>query len=147
MSNNELIRKLEERIRRLEEELSFYREMLKALRGAPESEKNREKIRPESVKIISKGDDILANVVQLDNGIKVMLRESIPRDHPAFESFMLKLLEEMKKRGDIIDFEVKESRGYVIEISVVGNVTRRSLREIELALLYLWDEIKKAESA
>ncbi|MCD6341169.1 MAG: hypothetical protein J7L51_04400 [Desulfurococcales archaeon] len=141
VSKDDLVRYIEEKIKRLENELMMLNALLSILKG--ESTRVSLTVRPENVKVITMDDEVIANVMEMEGSIRVILRESISKDHPLLESFLIRMLEERKESGDIRDYVIKESRGYVTEILLEGVSRQSVLKELELALKYVWREMHK----
>jgi len=141
VGRDDLIRYIEEKIKRLENELMMLNAILSILKG--ESTGTTLTVRPENVKVITLDDEVIANVMEMEGSIRVILRESISKDHPLLESFLIRMLEERKESGDIRNYIIKESRGYVTELILEGPSRQSVLKELELALKYIWREIHK----
>ena len=141
VSRSDLVRYVEDKIKRLESELRILKAMLSVLKG--ESIKAALTVKPENVRVITLNDEVIANVMEVDGSIRVILRESISKDHPLLESFLVRMLEERKENGDVRNYVIKESRGYVTEVLLEGVSRQSILRELELALKYIWREIHK----
>ena len=141
VSKSDLIKYIEEKIRKLENELRILNTILSILKG--ESVKPALTVRPENVQVITLNDEVIANVMEVNGSIRVILRESISKDHPLLESFLVRMLEERKENGDIRNYVIKESRGYVTEVLLEGISRQSVLKELELALKYIWKEMHK----
>ncbi|MCD6428793.1 MAG: hypothetical protein J7L12_04180 [Desulfurococcales archaeon] len=141
VSRDDLVRYIEEKIKKLENELMMLNALLSLLKG--ESAKASLAVRPENVKVITLDDEVIANVMEMEGSIRVILRESISKDHPLLESFLIRMLEERKESGDIRDYIIKESKGYVTEVLLEGVSRQSVLKELELALKYIWREMHK----
>ena len=141
VSKSDLIKYIEEKIRKLENELRILNTILSILKG--ESVKPALTVRPENVQVITLNDEVIANVMEVNGSIRVILRESISKDHPLLESFLVRMLEERKENGDIRNYVIKESRGYVTEMLLEGISRQSVLKELELALKYIWKEMHK----
>ncbi|RLG77078.1 MAG: hypothetical protein DRO14_02840 [Thermoprotei archaeon] len=141
VSRDDVVRYIEEKIKRLKNELMMLNALLSILKG--ESSRASPTVRPESVEVITLDDEVIANVMEMEGSIRVILRESISKDHPLLESFLIRMLEERKESGDIRDYVIKESRGYVTEILLEGVSRQSVLKELELALKYVWREMHK----
>ena len=143
-SRRRLVEFLRKRIEELEEELNLYKQLLHELVGKVSHEEVKSKpLSPENVKVIAIGNDIIANIVELRDSVRIMLRESIPSNNPLLNSFLLQLLKDKKELGEMRDFEVKESKGYVTEIVITGINSKSLVKEVEIALRYLWKEVHK----
>jgi len=141
ISKSDLIKYIEEKIKKLENELRILNTILSILKG--ESVKAALTVKPENVRVITLNDEVIANVMEVNGSIRVILRESISKDHPLLESFLVRMLEERKENGDIRNYVIKESRGYVTEVLLEGISRQSVLKELELALKYIWKEMHK----
>jgi len=143
-SKKEIIEFLRRRIRELERELSVYKQLLMEISGKHAQEEMRDRVlSPDNVKVIAIGNDIVANIVKLRDSIRIILRESIPSNNTLLNSFLVQLLKDKKDLGELSDFEVKESKGYVTEIVIRGINSKSLMKELEIALRYLWREIHR----
>ncbi len=143
-SKKEIIEFLRRRIRELERELSVYKQLLMEISGKHAQEEMRDRVlSPDNVKVIAIGNDIVANIVKLRDSIRIILRESIPSNNTLLNSFLIQLLKDKKDLGELSDFEVKESKGYVTEIVIRGINSKSLMKELEIALRYLWREIHR----
>jgi len=143
-SKKEIVEFLKRRIRELERELSIYKQLLMEIGGKHVQEEMRERVlSPDNVKVIAIGNDIVANIVKLRDSIRIILRESIPSNNTLLNSFLIQLLKDKKDLGELGDFEVKESKGYVTEIVIRGINSKSLMKELEIALRYLWREIHR----
>ena len=143
-SKKEIVEFLKRRIRELERELNIYKQLLMEISGKHVQEEMRERVlSPDNVKVIAIGNDIVANIVKLRDSIRIILRESIPSNNTLLNSFLIQLLKDKKDLGELGDFEVKESKGYVTEIVIRGINSKSLMKELEIALRYLWREIHR----
>ncbi len=139
-----IIKYLKERISSLEEEIKIYKAILSIMTSASEEIKlSKQTFTPDKVKVITVEDDVIANIVKLNNDIRIMLRETIPVDNEVFNSFLIPFLNDKKEMGEISNFDVKESRGFVTEIIVKGVKSEGTIKEIEIALKYLWKSLQR----
>lgn len=143
MSREKVLEYLRKKVKELEEELNMYRNLISIVEGGRE-EPSVEEIKLENVRVITADGDVVANVIETKGGIRVILRESIPADSALLNSFLIRVLEERKECGDIKDYRVKVSKGFISEIEVLGR-SDLIYRELELALKYLWRELHKGE--
>jgi len=143
-SKKEIVEFLKRRIRELERELNMYKQLLMEISGRHVQEEMRERVlSPDNIKVIAIGNDIVANIVKLRDSIRIILRESIPSNNTLLNSFLIQLLKDKKDLGELDDFEVKESKGYVTEIAIRGINSKSLMKELEIALRYLWKEIHR----
>ncbi len=139
-----IIKYLKERISSLEEEMKIYKAILSLITSSSEEIRlSRQTFTPDKVKVITVEDDVIANIVKLNNDIRIMLRETIPIDNEIFNSFFIPFLNDKKEIGEITDFDVKESKGFVTEIVVKGVKSEGTTKEIEIALKYLWKSLQR----
>lgn len=137
------IREIERRIKELTEELEILRQIASTLAAA------KQRARPvsqgedsrtphqERVRVIYAEDEIIANEIVSEDSVKVVLRSGVRSSDKVVENFLLKLLEELKERGDLRDYKLRESGGYITQIDLVGP-TQIALRQVEIALKYVW---------
>ncbi|RLG84518.1 MAG: hypothetical protein DRO18_07020 [Thermoprotei archaeon] len=144
VNKKKLIEFVRRKVEELEEELNFYKQLLMELTGKTVHEEVKSKpLSPDNVKVIAIGNDIIANIVELRDSVRIMLRESIPSNNPLLNSFLLQLLRDKKELGEMKDFEVKENKGYVTEIVIRGINNKSLVKEVEIALRYLWKEVHR----
>ena len=142
----ERIRELEKRIRELSEELEILRQIAAELPGikygaqvSPEGGEERS-VQKERVKVIYVGDEIIANEVATGDGVKIVLRGGLRVDDEIVTNFLIRVLDELKGRKDLTDYRIRESGGYISEIELV-NPSHIALKQIEIALKYVWDKV------
>ena len=135
------IKELERRIKELSEELETLKAIATELsEGRAETQKVREggvEEQPEGVKIIYYESDVIANEIPTTEGVRVVLRGGLRVDEEFVEGFLMKLLDELRERRDLADYKVKESNGYLAELTLV-NPTQLALKQVEMAIRYVW---------
>jgi hypothetical protein len=130
---------LEGRIRDLREELNNLEYVLNLLKGGTLKEaSSKARELPTEVKVISADGDVLANVIENDASTRIIFTEGFPKDSVPVKSFLLKLLEDKKSSGSLEDYEVIEKRGYIVELRLTGITSDKLMKELELALKYVW---------
>jgi hypothetical protein len=130
---------LEGRIRDLREELNNLEYILSLIKGGGSKEaapKGREL--PTEVKVISAEGNVLANVIENNASTRIIFTEGFPKDSMPVKSFLLKLLEDKKRSGSLENYEVIEKRGYIVELRLTGITSDKLMKELELALKYVW---------
>ncbi len=141
----ERIRELERRIRELTEELEILKQLASSLntmrrRAQAESHGEDSKVlQQEKVRVVYAEDEIIANEVISEDAVKVVLRSGIKSSDRVVENFLLKILEELREKGDLRDYRLRESGGYITQIDLLGP-TPMALRQIEIALKYVWSK-------
>ncbi len=144
VSKGEILEYLSNRIKQLKKELSILEALMNELQGAVSKEvEERAGKEPSSVKVISFKGKVLADIVETEDGIKVILTESIPTSSSVVKSFLLKLLDDKVQSSEINSYEIIERRGYITGIEVKGKPSKRFLKDLELALTYVWSEVSK----
>lgn len=137
-----LLKKIEE----LREELNRLEALLALIRGEVVEEGEGD-LMPSEVRVITSDGNILANVVEGEGKAKIVFTEGFPIDSPYVKSFLLKLLEDKKGSGLLKDYEVSERKGYITEITVVGELKESFYRELELAIQFVWKNLGSGESS
>ena len=137
-----LLKKIEE----LREELNRLEALLALIRGEV-AEEGEGALMPSEVRVITSDGNILANVVEGEGKAKIVFTEGFPIDSPYVKSFLLKLLEDKKGSGLLKDYEVSERKGYITEITVVGELKESFYRELELAIQFVWKNLGSGESS
>jgi len=137
-----LLKKIEE----LREELNRLEALLALIRGEV-AEEGEGALMPSEVRVITSDGNILANVVEGEGKAKIVFTEGFPIDSPYVKSFLLKLLEDKKGSGLLKDYEVSERKGYITEITVVGELKENFYRELELAIQFVWKNLGSGESS
>ncbi len=137
-----LLKKIEE----LREELNRLEALLALIRGEVVEEGEGD-LMPSEVRVITSDGNILANVVEGEGKAKIVFTEGFPVDSPYVKSFLLKLLEDKKGSGLLKDYEVSERKGYITEITVVGELKESFYRELELAIQFVWKNLGSGESS
>jgi|Deesub1362A_J573_1020465.scaffolds.fasta_scaffold31110_2 hypothetical protein len=140
----ELISFIERKIKELKKELSYYEKILDLLTGRTSRKGSKEEA-PSKIKVITKGNEVIANLIYTSTGLRIAFSNPVPEDLPALHSFLLKVLEEKKKEGEIVDFSVKGGKGFVSEIEIAGDVKDMLVTELELAITYVKEEANKFE--
>lgn len=129
---------LKNRIKELKEELNSLEGIYRLLKEEKEL-KEIKRVGPRTkVRVITADGDILANVVEGKEGLRIILTEGLPKDDPYVKSFLLKVLEDKRNSGSVSNYEVIEKKGYVTEIKFPEGATDKLLKELELALRYVW---------
>jgi polyhydroxyalkanoate synthesis regulator phasin len=143
------IEELERRIKELSEELEVLKAIASELsKGRAEAQRVREEGaegQPEGVKVIYYESDVIANEIPTTDGVRVVLRGGLRVDDELVESFLMKLLDELKDRGDLADYRVKESNSYLTEVVLV-NPTQLALKQVETAIRYVWSRSVSKQS-
>jgi len=136
------IKELEKRIKELSEELEALKtiaaELSKGKAEAPQ--KLREgggEEQPEGVKIIYYESDVIANEIPTTEGVRIVLRGGLRVDDELVEGFLMKLLDELREKRDLADYKVKESNGYLAEVTLISP-TQLALKQVEMAIRYVW---------
>ena len=137
-----LLKKIEE----LREELNRLEALLALIRGEV-AEEGEGTLMPSEVRVITSDGNILANVVEGEGKAKIVFTEGFPIDSPYVKSFLLKLLEDKKGSGLLKDYEVSERKGYITEITVVGELKENFYSELELAIQFVWKNLGSGESS
>ena len=133
---------LRNRIKELREELNNLESVYSLLKGGREEGKGiRKGGSRTTVKVIAAGADILANVVGNKKGLRIIFTEGLPKDDPYVKSFLLKVLEDKKNSGSIRNYEVIEKKDYVTEIKFPEGISDKVLKEMELAIKYVWSNL------
>ncbi len=139
-----LIKYLKEKLERLEEEIKVYKSLLAILTSSSEEIRpSKQAFTPDKVKVITVDDDVIANLVRLDSDVRIMLRETIPTDNELLHSFLIPFLKDKKEIEEIEDYDIRENKGFITEIVVRGVKSDSTVREIEIALKYLWKSLHK----
>lgn len=137
------IKELERRIKEFSEELEILKAMAAELsKGRAETQRTRESSaeeQPEGVKIIYYESDVIANEIPTAEGVRIVLRGGLRADDVFVEGFLMKLLDELRERRDLVDYKVKESNGYLTEVTLV-NPTQLALKQVEMAIRYVWSK-------
>jgi len=145
VKKEEMISYVTKRIEELRKELAILEAILRLIKEEKGGDiENRKVIRegsPTSVKVISVGGNIVADIVESDDGVKIVFTETIPSNNPVVRSFLIKLLQDKKRKGEIKAYEVNERRGFITSIEIQGLPKRSFYRELELALEYVWEEL------
>jgi len=139
------IREIEKKIKELSEELEILKQIASAFPSVkqgvaqPAYSEEAKVTQQEKIKVIYAEDEIIANEIVGDNTVKIVLRGGIRSDDEIVTNFLLKILEELKGRKDLDDFKLKESGGYITQIDLL-NPTSIAIRQIEIALRYVWSK-------
>lgn len=141
------IRELEKRIRELSEELEILKELATEYSKSKQisitataSEVKTPPQEKEKVKVLYVENEIIASEVISDDLVKIVLRSGLKSDDEVVANFLLKVLEELRERGDLTDYKIQESGGYIIQIDLIGP-NPLALRQAELALKYVWSKV------
>jgi hypothetical protein len=146
LEREKLIKWLESRIKELKEELDYLEAALSMLRKESEiSEpaKASETLAPSDIAVITADNNVLANVIRNGKEIRIIFTEGLPKDNVYINSFLLKFLEDSVRAGNISEFKIAEKRGYITELRLIGDIEERFLREMELALKYVWRNLNQ----
>ena len=136
---------LTRKIGELKEEISYLEALLAMLRG--EGKENEGELLPSEVKVITSNGNVLANVVEGDGVAKIIFTEGFPKDSSYVKSFLLKMLEDKKASGVINSYEVNERKGFITEIVIWGELKESLLRELELAIQFVWKNMGSGKSS
>jgi len=144
VEKDEITSYLTKRIEELRRELAILEALLHLVKeggGEVEERGHTHEDRPTSVKVISVGGNVVADIVESGDGVKIVFTETIPSSNPVVKSFLIKLLQDKERKGEIRAYEVKERRGFITSIEIKGVPKRSFYRELELALEYVWEEL------
>ncbi|MEM2007047.1 MAG: hypothetical protein QXG17_00515 [Sulfolobales archaeon] len=139
------IREIEKKIKELSEELEILKQIASAFPGSKQGvvqqvhSEEAKVAQQEKIKVIYAEDEIIANEIVADNMVKIVLRGGIRSEDEIVVNFLLKILEELKGRKDLDDFKLKESGGYITQIDLL-NPTSIAIRQVEIALRYVWSK-------
>ena len=143
LSKEELEEYLEKRISELRDEIRYLEAILSILRG--EGTEATEELPPSEVKVITANGNVLANVIETKRGVRIIFTEGFPKDNTFVKSFLLKMLEDKQKAGVIDTFNVGERRDFITEIEILGDLDSKFYKELELALRYVWKNIRESQ--
>ncbi len=135
----ELVRWVEGKIAQLKAEIKILENILKIVKG--EEIGAQKEVLPSDVKVIAVQGNVLANVIEGDDYVRVIFTEGFPQDSPLVKSFLLKVLDDNKREGYIKKYEVLERRGYIMELRLEGVSSSKVLKELELSLRYIWKNL------
>lgn len=144
VERDEIVSYLTKRIEELRRELTILEALLHLVKeesGNIEERKHPRSSHPTSVKVISVGGNVVADIVESGDGVKIVFTETIPSNNPVVKSFLIKLLQDKERKGEIKAYEVNERRGFITSIEIKGVPKRSFYRELELALEYVWEEL------
>ncbi len=144
VERNEVVSYITKRIEELRRELAILEALLRLIKeegSGREGRKHAREGRPTSVKVISVGGNVVADIVESGEGVKIVFTETIPSNNPVVKSFLIKLLQDKERKGEIRAYEVNERRGFITSIEIEGIPKRSFYRELELALEYVWEEL------
>ncbi len=142
--DEELKNYVRKKIEELRSELQYLEELLKILeegRGVEASV-----LQASRVDVIAVGDSVVANVIVSQDGLRVILTEALPANHPLITSFLVRILEEQRERGVVETYRINEKRGYVYDIEIKGRINNLVYREIEAAISYVWSSFREKSS-
>ncbi len=145
VERNEVVSYITKRIEELRRELAILETLLRLVKEGSSGEEERKHVReghPTSVKVISVGGNVVADIVESGDGVKIVFTETIPSNNPVVKSFLIKLLQDKERKGEIRAYEVNERRGFITSIEIEGIPKRSFYRELELALEYVWEELR-----
>ncbi|MGC8975983.1 MAG: hypothetical protein ACP5KB_07295, partial [Thermoprotei archaeon] len=125
----------------LRNEIQYLEELLKILEGERSIETSL--LQATRVDVIAVGDNVIANVIVSQEGLRIILTEALPANHPLITSFLVRILEEQKERGFVETYRVNEKRGYVHDIEVKGKINNLVYKEIEAAISYVWSSLRE----
>ncbi len=132
---------LRNRIKEIKEELNNLEGIYSLLKEGKGMKEVRKGIPRTTVKVIASDGDILANVVESKEGLRIIFTEGLPKDDPYVKSFLLKVLEDKRSSGSVSNYEVVEKKGYVTEIKFPEGVSDKLLKELELVIKYVWSNL------
>jgi len=144
VGRDEIITYITRRIEELRRELTILEALLRLVKeesGIVEEREHPHSSHPTSVKVISVGGNVVADIVESGDGVKIVFTETIPSGNPVVKSFLIKLLQDKERKGEIKAYEVNERRGFITSIEIKGIPKRSFYRELELALEYVWEEL------
>lgn len=141
LDNEELKNYVKKKIEELRSELQYLEELLKILEGERSVEASV--LQATRVDVIAVGDNVIANVIVSQEGLRVILTEALPANHPLITSFLIRIFEEQRERGIIETYRINEKRGYIYDIEVKGRVNNLVYREIEAAISYVWSSLRE----
>ncbi len=141
LNNEELKNYLRKKIEELRNEIQYLEELLKILEGERSIETSL--LQATRVDVIAVGDNVIANVIVSQEGLRIILTEALPANHPLITSFLVRILEEQKERGFVETYRVNEKRGYVHDIEVKGKINNLVYKEIEAAISYVWSSLRE----
>lgn len=142
--NEELKNYVRKKIEELRSELQYLEELLKILEGERSVEASV--LQASRVDVIAVGDSVVANVIVSHDGLRVILTEALPANHPLITSFLVRILEEQRERGVVETYRINEKRGYVYDIEIKGRINNLVYREIEAAISYVWSSLREKSS-
>ncbi|MEM4823621.1 MAG: hypothetical protein QXV31_01105, partial [Zestosphaera sp.] len=116
LNNEELKNYVRKKIEELRSELQYLEELLKILEGERSVEASV--LQATRVDVIAVGDSVVANVIVSQEGLRVILTEALPANHPLITSFLTRILEEQRERGVVETYKINEKRGYVYDIEI-----------------------------
>lgn len=141
LDNEELKSYVRKKIEELRSELQYLEELLKILEG--ERSLDASILQATRVDVIAVGDSVIANVIVSNEGLRVILTEALPANHPLITSFLVRILEEQKGRGFVEAYRINEKRGYIYDIEVKGKINNLVYKEIEAAISYVWSSMRE----
>lgn len=141
LDNEELKNYVKKKIEELRSELQYLEELLKILEGERSVEASV--LQATRVDVIAVGDNVIANVIVSQEGLRVILTEALPANHPLITSFLIRIFEEQRERGIIETYRINEKRGYIYDIEVKGRINNLVYREIEAAISYVWSSLRE----
>ncbi len=144
LDNEELKNYVRKKIEELRNELQYLEELLKILEG--ERSVDTSILQATRVDVIAVGDSVIANVIVSNEGLRVILTEALPANHPLITSFLARILEEQKERGFVETYKINEKRGYIYDIEVKGRINNLVYKEIEAAISYVWSSMREKSS-
>ncbi|MEO3992856.1 MAG: hypothetical protein QN229_00865 [Desulfurococcaceae archaeon TW002] len=142
--NEELKNYVRKKIEELRSELQYLEELLKILEGERSVEASV--LQASRVDVIAVGGSVVANVIISQEGLRVILTEALPANHPLITSFLVRILEEQKEKGIVETYRINEKRGYVYDIEIKGRISNLVYREIEAAISYVWSSLREKSS-
>lgn len=144
LNNEELKNYVRKKIEELRSELQYLEGLLRILEGERGVEASV--LQATRVDVISVGDSVIANVIVSQEGLRVILAEALPANHPLITSFLMRILEEQKERGVVETYRINEKRGYVYDLEIKGRINNLVYREIEAAISYVWSSLREKSS-
>ncbi|PUA32354.1 MAG: hypothetical protein B7O98_06760 [Zestosphaera tikiterensis] len=145
VTHEDLRKYLRSRIDELRRELRYLEELLAIVEGR--KSKPEVEPKPTNIDVITFENSIVANVIMGEGYLKIVLTEAFPADHPLVTSFLVKILEERKEKGDIDYYRVGEKKGYIYDVEIRGRISNIVYKELETALTYIWRNLHGKSSS
>ncbi len=149
-SYEELRKSIEERIKELRKDLEFYESMLKVLEEVGKVSERGEgrKLKEEVITLKDGEDNTVATIMFTPNRVRVVPLVKIDSDHRLIKSYLVKFLEEKKTSSisRIVRYDIKNVDRYVSEVIIEGSFNEYFLVELEAALTYIVNSIRREVS-